>query len=208
VAWLPPLAWGREPRAIKCMQAEKTSPIAQPSHNTPHEAKAKLQSYLLFLGRASLFNCFWLIVPILVWNLLFTLPGKYSSAIFWHNIPPLIAYGENIFRTAVILFPLLLSLSVRSRSQRLGLLIYAVGLVAYFASWLALMWLPESAWSTSALGFLAPTYTPILWAVGIGLVGERLHWRGGYRPRIYIVLAVLFTAFHVSHAILVFTRGA
>jgi hypothetical protein len=61
--------------------------------------------------------------------------------------------------------------------------------------------------STSALGFLAPTYTPILWAVGIGLVGEQLHWRGAYRRWIYIAMAVLFTAFHVSHAILFFTRG-
>jgi hypothetical protein len=134
------------------MKPGETEPATKPSHTTPHNAEATSHRWVRLLRRACLFNCFWLLVSILLWDLLFALPGKYASGIFWQNIPSLIVYGENVSRTAVILFPLLLSLSVRSRSQRLGLLIYAVGLVAYFASWLALMLLPESAWSTSTQG--------------------------------------------------------
>jgi len=54
--------------------------------------------------------------------------------VFWRNIPPVIAYGENIFRYILILFPLLMPLRVRSSSQKVGLIIYAFGLVAYFSS--------------------------------------------------------------------------
>jgi hypothetical protein len=77
--------------------------------------------------------------------------------------------------------------------------------MAYFASWLALMLSPGSAWSTSPMGFLAPTYTPLVWAIGIALVGDNLHWRMPYRSWVYIALAVAFTICHVTHAVIVFT---
>jgi hypothetical protein len=163
---------------------------------------------LLFL-RDALTSCFWLIVPIILWDLLFAsqLPRLLSMEVFWRNIPPVIAYSENIFRYILILFPLLMPLRVRSSSQKVGLIIYAFGLLAYFSSWLALMLLPGSAWSTSVAGLLAPAYTPLIWAVGIALVGDSLYVRVPYRPWFYIVVAVLFTIFHVSHTMIVITRG-
>src|SRR5581483_4897607 len=106
---------GRGPHAIGCMRQRKIEPVTHPSYSTLPEAGASSHPWLRFLGRICLFNGFWLIVPILVWNVLFTLPGRYEPSIFWYTIPPLIVYGENTFRTLVILFPLLLSLSVRSR---------------------------------------------------------------------------------------------
>ncbi|HEX9069534.1 MAG TPA: hypothetical protein VF807_12255 [Ktedonobacterales bacterium] len=160
------------------------------------------------IPRALILNGFWLVIPILLWNLLFTLPGKYSPMTFWSQIPPLITYGETISRMAIILFPLLLSVGLRRRSQRVGLAIYLVGLAAYAGSWVGLIFFPESIWSTSLIGFLAPTYTPLLWAIGIGLVGDRLHWQSPYRPWIYIAIALIFTVFHVSHTLIVFSRGA
>ncbi len=90
------------------MEQGTNETVTQSSHVITHEGDTRPHPWLPLLKRASLFNCFWLIVPVLLWNLLFTLPGKYSPGIFWHNIPPLIAYGENIFRTVVILFPLLM----------------------------------------------------------------------------------------------------
>jgi hypothetical protein len=163
--------------------------------------------WLRRIGEACVFNCFWFIVPILLWNQFVALPGRYTSSIFWRDIPALFTYGENITRTLVILFPLILAAHIRRSAQWVGLLLYVTGLVAYGASWLALILLPTSGWSTSLIGFLAPTYTPLVWAVGVGLIGDRLHWRSSYRPWIYIVMTLTFAAFHVTHATIVFSRG-
>jgi hypothetical protein len=174
-----------------------------PAWLTPNASRLWLRR----LGEASIFNCFWFILPILLWNQFATLPGRYTSSIFWRDIPSLVTYGENIARMLVILFPLVLVSRIRQSSQGVGLLVYVIGLVVYGASWLALILLPTSGWSTSMIGFLAPTFTPMVWAVGIGLIGDRLHWRSSYRQWIYIVIALVFTAFYVTHATIVFTRG-
>jgi hypothetical protein len=175
--------------------------------NYPGESKKNQPMFLQFLT-ACLFNCFWLIVPILLWNMIFQLPGKFSPTIFWHNIPPIIAYGENTFRMILILLPLLMPLRITTVSQKVGLIIYFIGIGIYFASWLVLMMSPGSAWSTSAIGFLAPTYTPIIWAVGIGLIGNRLYGSIPYRSWVYMIVTALFVIFHISHATLIFTRAA
>jgi hypothetical protein len=187
-------------------QKQETAPITAPS--APRRPRDASHSWLSRLREAAIFNCFWFILPILLWNLLVTLPGQYASPIFWRDIPPLVTYGENLARMLVILFPLAMASHIRRGSQRVGLLLYSVGLVGYCASWLALILLPTSSWSTSLIGFLAPTYTPLVWAAGIGLIGDRLHWRSRYRPWIYMVMALAFTIFHVSHATIVFMRGA
>jgi hypothetical protein len=185
-------------------QDPEPSTVSSPARLTYHTSRQRLRR----IGEASLFNCFWFIVPVLLWKQFVTLPGKYTSSIFWRDIPALLTYGENFTRMPVILFPLILAAHIRRSAQCVGLLLYVTGLVVYGASWLALIVLPTSGWSTSLIGFLAPTYTPLVWAVGIGLIGDQLHWRSPYRPWIFVAMAVVFTIFHIWHASIVFTRGA
>jgi hypothetical protein len=145
-------------------------------------------------------------VPILLLNLLLTdrLPrAMFGRDVFWHHIPPVVAYGENTLRVVVIVVPLLIPL----RWRPVGLAVYAAGLLLYVACWLALIGWPHSAWSTSAAGLLAPAYTPIVWAAGIGLIGQpRLghHTLPGW---LYPASAALFTAFHLTRAAIVYHRA-
>ena len=60
-----------------------------------------------------LLNCFALVVPVLLLNLLLTdrLPqAMFGREVFWQHIPPAVAYGENVLRAAVIAIPLLIPL--------------------------------------------------------------------------------------------------
>jgi hypothetical protein len=78
--------------------------------------------------------------------------------------------------------------------------------VIYFASWLLLIYFPESAWSHSAIGFMAPAYTTIIWLTGIGLIGETLFAGLPYHPIVYIGASTVFVVFHSIHSYIVFTR--
>ena len=153
-------------------------------------------------------SCGLLTVPILVWNVVFTrfLPPALASKEFWRDIPPLVAYGENSLRLAVVLLPFLMPLEVATVAQRRGLLLFVVGTVLYFLSWAALMIIPQSQWSTSRLGFLAPSYTPLVWLAGLALIGRRLYGPWPYRWWVYVVLAGGFITLHVTHASIVYGR--
>lgn len=164
-------------------------------------------------ARAAIYlrNCFWLIVPVLVFDLAFAarLPAAFQMENFWRDIPWVIGVPENIFRTIVLMLPLLMPLGIASARQRAGLALYLAGMAAYFAAWAALIISPASAWSTSIAGQLAPAYTPALWLAGVGLIGERLFVpRLPYRPWVYLAASAAFLAFHVTHAAVVFGRGA
>jgi len=155
-------------------------------------------------------NCFWLLVPILAFNVLFTrqLPPAYQMDIFWKNIPKAVVVPENVLRTLVMILPIFMRLQFSTPHQKLGLGLYLGGLLGYVASWSALIAVPWSSWSMSAIGFLAPAYTPIVWLTGIGLIGDELQSsRVPYRPWIYWGLSGLFLAFHNLHAFVVYSRG-
>jgi hypothetical protein len=158
--------------------------------------------------KAYLLNCFLLMVPVALWNALLTpsLPWFYSEAVFWKDIPQMISLPEQGLRVLVFALPLAMPLSIETRSQRRGLMLYAAGLMLYFLSWMAQILYPESLWSTSAFGFLAPAYITILWLAGIGLTGRKLFFNIPYHPAVYILLSVLFVIFHTLHAYLVFGR--
>ena len=130
-----------------------------------------------------------------------------ESKEFWRDIPPLVAYGENSLRLAVVLPPFLMPLEVATVAQRRGLLLFVVGTVLYFLAWVALMIFPQSRWSTSQLGFLAPAYTPLVWLAGVGLIGRRLYWPSPYRWWVYIGLACGFVVLHVTHASILYSRN-
>jgi hypothetical protein len=125
---------------------------------------------------------------------------------FWKDIPPIIGITENVLRVMVFFLPLLMPLTVETGSQKIGLGIYIAGLVIYFLSWLLQIYYPDSAWSKSAFGFLAPAYTTMIWLVGIGLIGTRLFVKVPYRPTVYILISTAFVVVHTMHAYLVYTR--
>jgi hypothetical protein len=149
-----------------------------------------------------------LLIPALVWNVLFAcrLPQAFSPPEFWRDIPLPLRLVENISRIFVFSIPFLMPLEVSTRSQRWALLLFAIGTLIYFASWIALIAVPMSAWSTSALGFLALAYTPTLWLLALGFLGQRLYWGNRYRWWIYLIPTTLFLGAHLAHAALVFAR--
>jgi hypothetical protein len=75
------------------------------------------------------------------------------------------------------------------------LVVYPVGLAAYVAAWVAVVWAPTSAWSTSAVGFTALAWISIIVFTGIGM-RSTLRFVPGYRPWMYLSVAALFSAVH------------
>jgi hypothetical protein len=156
-----------------------------------------------------LLNCILLLVPIMAWNVIFSskLPKLYSVEVFWKDIPSFIANGENFFRLIVFILPILMPMRIETHSQKLGLWLYIGGTVVYFVAWLAEMYFPQSIWSLSVWGFLAPAYTPLIWLIGIGLIGDSLYFSSSYRSWMYIAASVIFLGFHLSHALTVYMRN-
>jgi hypothetical protein len=150
-------------------------------------------------------NGFLLMVPVMIWDSLLTaaLPAAYGNNNEWQAGNPGLATAENLFRWLVVLLPILMPLGLASRRQRAGLAFWTVGTLTYFASWVAVIAWPESAWSLSAFGFLAPAYLAFPWLVGIGMMSERLYIRSPYRWWQYVVLSAAFTVFHTGHFVTV-----
>ncbi|MEJ2637458.1 MAG: hypothetical protein P8184_19490 [Calditrichia bacterium] len=139
-------------------------------------------------------NCFLLIVPPLLWNFAFTsrLPKQYASD---EGISPSLLHLENMLQILVFGFPVLLPLQFGNPLRLTGFMVYAAGLLVYFASWIMQINFRHSGWSRSAAGLLAPAYTPLIWFIGIALIGQS--W-------IYFAISVAFTAVHLRHNVNVF----
>ena len=155
-----------------------------------------------------LLNCFILLIPIFAWNILLysSLPHSFSPEVFWKDIPAWIAYGENILRIIVFVFPAFMIFSLKTRQQKTGFAIYLLGTLIYFLSWLMVILYPQSGWSTSLIGFMAPAYTTIFWFTGIGLIGRESYFRIPKPSQIYILVSILFVVFHSLHTYIVFQR--
>lgn len=153
-----------------------------------------------------LLNCFLLIIPILLFNVIFagSLPKAFSAEIFWKDIPPAVATGENILRGLVLIFPLLMPLKIMTARQKAGLTVYIAGILIYFLTWSLLMLFPQL--TSNWFAFAAPAYTPLLWLVGIGLIGDSLYFPIPYKGWHYIAGSLLFVIFHVWHTTLVYLR--
>lgn len=150
-----------------------------------------------------------LTLPILLWNVLFAsrLPAPFLPDIFWRDIPDWVRYGENGFRLIVFMIPLLFTVGFSTRTQKKGMIWYGVGTAVYCLSWLPHFFVPESAWSHSLLGFMAPAYTPILWLIGIGFLGDRFYFPRRYRSIYYIAPALIFVVFHCTHTAIVYLEN-
>ncbi|GAB3513294.1 hypothetical protein GCM10027442_26210 [Emticicia fontis] len=144
----------------------------------------------------------------MLWNGLLTnkLPAVYQPDIFWHNIPVWVGYGENISRGLVFLMAFLIPLPTEKLYQITGFWIYLIGLALYFIAWILLIDYPDSAWSKSLLGFMAPAYTPLLWLTGIALTGKSFYFKIPYRAYYFILASLVFLSFHCFHTWLVWER--
>jgi hypothetical protein len=155
------------------------------------------------------FNCFLLSIPILIWNLILAnkLPKVFQSEIFWKDIPPLISYGENISRFAIFGLMFFMPVSILTATQKKGIALYIIGSLLYFASWLMLIYFPYSVWSNTIFGFMAPAYTPLLWLLGIGFIGNSFYFNLAYKRWMFISIAIVFILFHCSHTYLIFLKS-
>ena len=141
-------------------------------------------------------NCFWLMLPLLAWNLVLgpqiTDPCVTSDA----HSPKWLLVAENIARMLVFALPLLIPLprgpGWQSALAKVGLVVYILGTLVYCASWLPLLLAPASAWSNHPAGLLAPRLTPFLSFLGIAFLGGS--W-------LYGVIAAVFVIFHSWHGV-------
>ena len=154
-------------------------------------------------------SCIWLILPILLMNLGLAakLPKLYQPAFFSAQIPPWLTQAENALRIVIFILPLFMKLQLKSPMEKIGFVLYLCGSALYLLSWLMQIAFARSAWSTSRLGFMAPSYTPIVWLCGIALVGDSLYLPIYWSPCLYIGTAVAFLFFHNLHTWHVYTRS-
>jgi hypothetical protein len=148
------------------------------------------------------------LIPIIAWNLIFMddLPKKLNMEFPIDDIPAIVGYGENILRVIVFALPLFMIFSLKTKVQKTGFIVYLIGIIIYFASWIALIYFPTSVWSLSWLGFVAPAYSTLIFFVGIGLVGQESVLKITYLSKLYLLISVLFVIFHSIHAYLVYLR--
>lgn len=158
--------------------------------------------------RQYFFNCFLLIIPVLAWNLTLAdqLPRHFQPEVFWHDIPPSVAYGEHTSRILIFLLSLLMPLRIQTETQRTGLVLYAAGLLMYCASWIPLIYFPDSAWSHSTHGFMAPAWTPLFWLTGIAIASDGFHFRIPYSRLTFLLVSFVFLVFHNMHTYLIYQR--
>ncbi|MHC4256691.1 MAG: hypothetical protein ACYSUL_13965 [Planctomycetota bacterium] len=154
-----------------------------------------------------LYNGVFLLLITMVWNIIFYeyLPETYSLENFRKNVPTIVLTGENIFRILTFGSTIFLLVGLRDKAQKIGLVLYIFGVVIYFASWAAQMFLPDSMWSHSLLGYTAPAFTSIVWLLGIGLLGKDLVIkRIPYNRIVFIGLSITFVVFHTAHAVIAY----
>jgi len=149
------------------------------------------------LMKKILSNGYIAILPILFWNIFLTskLPKAFDPKVFNSDIPLAIIICENIFRTLIFLMPLFFRLNITSSIHIKGVVIYSFGVLLYFVSWLLLIYEPTSIWSTSILGFAAPSYTPVIWLIGLSMLVKSYTFNWVYSKWHFILPSIAFSIF-------------
>lgn len=128
------------------------------------------------------------------WLLASHLPEVYSTPLD-HPVVSI----ERIIRILLIVLSLFMLIDTKSRTGRLGIMIYVVGLVIYLGSWIVLLRDPTT---DNPVVLLSGYWSAVIWPVGIGLSSDKLWIRIPWRRWIYITLSVLFGVFHIWHGYL------
>lgn len=137
-------------------------------------------------------NCFWLILPLLAWDLLLGARITDTRVTSDAQSPKWLLIAENISRMLVFAIPLLFPLQLTAAWSKAGFGIYIIGTLVYFTAWLPLIFAPNSAWSNCPAGLLAPRLAPFLSFLGITLIGHA--WPYG-------LVAAAFILIHTWHGI-------
>ena len=132
-------------------------------------------------------NNFLFFIPPLLWNIVFT--SKLPMDHFSGEAPRWILATENIFRIAMIAYPLLLPIDTKHKLFKPGFTIYSVGLLLYFSSWTFLMTNPESKLANNLIIQFAPTYLPLIWIIGISIMSKSV---------IHPILSTAFIGLHIG----------
>ncbi len=143
----------------------------------------------------SFVNCFWLMFPILIWNIIFY--KKLPQKEFRNNkkLSRTVVYLESFLRYIVFSIPLVLPIKFDALYLELGLLIYLIGLVLYFFTWIPLLFFSESKLSKSPIILMLPFASPIFPFIGIALISHSL---------IYGLISFVFISVHLYNGLLLF----
>jgi hypothetical protein len=156
-------------------------------------------------------NGIWLTFPPLLFSLslMSIVPTALTPVQFNKGIPDVVVNGEIIGRILVFAMPAFFSVGLSTKTQKRGLALYLAGVALYYLSYGTQNFFPNSAWSTSMIGFAASAYTNVFWMMGLGLLGEKFYFptRLRYRPILYIAPAIIFVIFHVTHAVIYYRRS-
>lgn len=137
-------------------------------------------------------NALWLILPLLLWNIVLGPRITSQQILSDANSPQWLLIAENITRIAIFMLPLFIPLKLDSKRSKLGLGIFILGTLTYFSSWLPLLIAPQSAWSVSPAGLLAPRLTPLIPFIGIAIIGSSWTYGG---------ISLIFILLHTWHGI-------
>jgi hypothetical protein len=136
----------------------------------------------------TIWNGFWLILPAIIWNVIFaprlTAPGFTDDS----AVPQAILWPELVLRILLFATPILLALKLPLSKPWLTALV--LGYVLYFASWLPHLMAPDGRLAQNPLIIIGPAITPLIWLMAIAaLTGSRL----------YAAAGLVFIVVHVTH---------
>jgi hypothetical protein len=140
----------------------------------------------------NLLNCFYLILPILAWNLVFA--RKLNIAIYKTNVSlnKTLEIIENILKYSTLMYSLFLPISISSRSQEAGIFIYLIGVMIYFISCCPLLFLPDYDFSSKKFLLFAPFISPIAFFTGIALMANSV---------LMFFISLIFVTLHFSNGL-------
>ncbi|MCP4383915.1 MAG: hypothetical protein GY798_21325, partial [Hyphomicrobiales bacterium] len=122
--------------------------------------------------KLTLANCFWLVVPALLWNVLFTARLTTDGLGGDTGVPSFILTAEMALRIVVFAGPILLPICFNGRLGRVGSALLFFGYGIYFASWLPHLTASNLSFARSTAGAFAPYATPLVFLLGIALIGR------------------------------------
>ena len=138
-------------------------------------------------------NGFWLILPVIVWNVVFASRLTASGFTDDSAVPLAILWSEMALRVLLFTAPVLLAVKLPLSTRWLTALV--AGYALYFASWLPHLLAPDGPLAQHPAIILGPAITPLIWLLAIAaLTGSRL----------YAAASFAFIAVHVPHQLFSF----
>lgn len=147
-------------------------------------------------------NCFWLFIPVIIFNIIFT---KYLPEHYLRNINHNIVTIETIARIITIAFSVIMSLKLDTKTSKIGLIVYIIGILIYFCSYFIVIKFPATLFNNNIIVLLAPYWTSVLWLIGIGLLGNKLFINISFHYTVYIIISIIFTIVHSIHGYICYT---